>query len=238
VLVSFFVNDVSPYTDLDVTYNEEGIPVSYTVKPEVTAKEEAETPDGLRGAVSSWLRNHSVVFVFVRDHLRNIGAKRTRVHKTIDDQLFAPFRPYEPGDPDDPWPRVYRILDRLKQQANGNGSRFAIFLVPAAPYQMSQDDFEKWLDWWDLAPGGLIRRNPQDKILEWCGRTDTDCLDLLQVLEGRNYQDLYLAYDLHWTAQGHLLAAQALSQFIAVRGLLEPKTEPPGPSSTSTGSSQ
>jgi len=237
VLVGFFVNDVSPYTDLDVTYDDEGVPASYSVKPEVVAREEAETPHGFRGAISSWLRNHSLLFVFARDHLRNLGAERSRARKTIDDQLFAPFRKYGPDDPDNPWPHVYRILDRLKRQVGQHGSRLAVFLVPAAPYQMSPEDFRKWLDWWELGPDELVRTNPQDKILDWCSRSGTDCLDLLEVFEGKDYKDLYLAHDLHWTPEGHLLAAETLSRFIADRGLLEPKIEPSWPSSASTASS-
>lgn len=226
ILIAFFVNDISPYVDLDVTYGEDGVPISYAVKPEVVRREESELPDGLRGTVSSWLRDHSLLFVLARDHLRTLGAERPRERRSLDAPMFAPFRRFDQDDPANPWPRVFLTLDRLRQEVLTNNARLAMLLIPAAPYQMSEEAFGKWLDWWELQPHDLARRHPQDRILGWCARSETDCLDMLAVFEKTDHAKLYLAHDLHWTAGGHLLAAEGVARFLADRGLLEPGSGP------------
>jgi len=50
--------------------------------------------------------------------------------------------------------------------------------------------------------------------MEWCERSGTECLDLLDAFDGGSREELYFPHDLHWTAKGHETAAGAIEPLV------------------------
>lgn len=224
VLVGFFINDLARARELDVTYDADGLPVSYQRSPEMIAKDIAGAPRGITGAVSSWFREHSLLYVLVRRHLDGLMAGRRRPPRSAEDRAAdTPYlsvfrRPGSDAGETADWDRADRILDALERSVQDHGARFAVILIPA-PFQTSDAAFEAWLEWAGASKEGLSRREPQDRVMSWCARSDTPCLDLLPVFEKGDRDELYFPYDMHWTAKGHERAARAVADFLEAHRL-------------------
>lgn len=224
VLLGFFINDLARASELDETDAPDGVPVSYQRKPQMLARDRDETPRGVKGSVTSWLNGHSLLYVLVRKHLEHLAARREEsTKKTADAPGAEPyflsiFRDDASAAVARDWERAYRILDELKHEVTDRGARFAVVLVPA-PFQTSDDEFKKWLEWAGAAGKAMSRRKPQDMMLAWCRGSSTPCQDLLSDFEGGGRERLYFPYDLHWTAEGHQLAAASVARFLEANRL-------------------
>jgi len=93
-----------------------------------------------------------------------------------------------------------------------------VILVPA-PFQTSDGVFSQWLEASGASPERMSRRRPQDKVLSWCRDTSTPCEDLLADFESGDRERLYFPFDLHWTAEGHRLAARSVAGFLGANRL-------------------
>src|SRR5262249_7845368 len=74
----------------------------------------------------------------------------------------------------------------------------------------------------------MSRRKPQDMVLAWCRASGTPCHDLLEEFENGDRRRLYYDYDLHWTAEGHMLAARSVAKFLAAEHLPQSDAHPEG----------
>jgi lysophospholipase L1-like esterase len=95
------------------------------------------------------------------------------------------------------------ILERLKETAEARGARLAVVAVP------SKMEFLKG-----------VRYEPYQHELErMCGDLKIAYLDLAPAMKGSLLRT-YLRQDMHWTAHGHAVAADAIEPFL--EGLLVP----------------
>jgi len=223
VLLGFFINDLARARELDVTDGPDGLPVAYQRRADMIARDRAEAPRGILGGISSWLRSRSILYVLVRKRVDNLLAGTRRPAAPDDRAADTPYLSVFRRPEADPalaadWDRAYRILDALEKSVAGHGARLAVILIPA-PFQTSEAAFDAWLEWAGAKGEGLSRREPQQMVMAWCARSATPCLDLLPVFEPGDRDRLYFPYDMHWTSDGHALAARAVASFLEERGL-------------------
>jgi lysophospholipase L1-like esterase len=223
VLLGFFINDLARARELDETDGPDGLPISFQRTAQMVARDREQAPHGVRGAVSSFLNSHSLLYVLVRRHMENLmahrgSAARTEEKGNAEPYYLSVFRDdASPGVVQD-WEKAYRTLDELKRDVAARGARLAVILVPA-PFQISDKEFHDWLEWSGAAGQAMSRRKPQDMVLDWCRRTTTPCDDLLEAFENQDREKYYYPYDLHWTREGHELAARSVAGFLAANKL-------------------
>ena len=229
VLLGFFINDLARARELDETDGPDGLPVSYQRTAQMLAHDRQQAPHGLRGAVSSFLNSHSLLYVLVRRHMENLVAHHGPAALKPDDKsedkaeekepyYLSVFRDDASQSVARDWDQAYRILDELKHDVTSHGAHLAVILVPA-PFQISDKEFHDWLEWSGAAGQAMSRRKPQDMVLAWCRKTATPCDDLLETFENKDREKYYYPYDLHWTSQGHQLAAHSVAGFLAANHL-------------------
>jgi hypothetical protein len=160
-----------------------------------------------------------MVYALIRKRIDDLAVRRRvrpggRAARTSQDQFLTAFR-MDPGDESGqkPWARAGRILSALKEDAHSDGASLAVVLIPA-PWQLSERRWDLWLEWMELDRLIYGRPAPQARIMDWCARTETQCLDLTQELQQDEGADYYFRSDRHWTPLGHLVAARAVKGFV------------------------
>jgi hypothetical protein len=117
------------------------------------------------------------------------------------------------------WTHTERLLDALRDAVTADGARFVVMLVTARELIYAAD-WEKLLQTypamrqvaWDLD-------GPERRVLAWCERAGVSCVQLSPVFAARrDQQRLHFLYDGHWTAAGHALAAQTVTNFLRGMG--------------------
>lgn len=223
VVLSFFINDLSPAPAYDIARDPAGLPLSYTARPGGGRDADAPAP-GMRGTVTSWLNAHSLLYVFARTRLSRAGRAAPAEPEAPAEMRALPpeveaFRAGEPPPAD--WVQAWRVLDALRAETAAAHAALAVVLIPA-PFQTSEAAWSDWVAWLKLPPGSLERRGPQQRMLSWCAASSTPCLDLLDVFQDQPIDRCYIAHDLHWTDQGHEMAARAVADFLRAQSLPAP----------------
>lgn len=118
-----------------------------------------------------------------------------------------------PADWQDAWARTEALLAALRAQVEGDGARFAVMIVPPRE-QIYPADWQEVLQTypamqaiaWDV-------HAPERRVLDWCARTATACVALAPAfLAARDGGPrLHWRHDGHWTAAGHALAAETMT---------------------------
>jgi lysophospholipase L1-like esterase len=226
LLLAFFFNDLQDPTSMNVVRNEDGLALAYHAKSEVRRRRGIGADRGIRTKLSAWLRSKSLLFTLVRSRIHGFMARRRhgdRPDRPRPDlegtpEFFSVFLD-EPGPDVMPrWERAFLTLDALERSAARRGAKLAIIGVPA-PRQLGDEAFVQWAEFLNQDPAAVSRRKPFDMIAGWCERTGTPCLDLLDVFEGRDRDSLYFPHDMHWNADGHRLAAEAVHEFLLSLGV-------------------
>jgi acetyltransferase AlgX (SGNH hydrolase-like protein) len=224
VLLALFLNDLPGNSELEITWSADGLPLGYRRSAAAQEKKESETPHGIGGVTSAWLRSHSLLYVLARKRLETLVAGRARPPAAPSDTegiANAPWltalRARADGATAVQWERTYRMLDALSDLVKSQGARLAVIVIPA-PIQASQPAWQRWAASMP-DPGAFERRKPGEMVLAWCSRNGTPCLDLLETFEKQDPSVVFLRHDRHWTAQGHLVAAGAVGEFLAAHHL-------------------
>ena len=225
-ILAFFINDLSPDPSMRSVDGPDGLPIRYLRTPETIIRAQQDAPRGLSGIVSSHLRSHSMLYVLLRKRLDDLQVRRrlsgaNRVNRPAPEIFYLSAFEAEPADKSVPadWRRAYRILDELKRLTAANGARFAVILIPA-PWQITEQRWQQWVDWLGVDPSTLSRLRPQEMVTRWCVTSRTPCLDLLEPLKSKEVRAFYFPNDHHWTPEGHRVAAETVAQFIRARSLL------------------
>lgn len=224
VILVFFINDLEFPTSMNLVRDDSGLPASFSHRPEVVAKRLAKAPRGLRGAVSSWLKAHSLLYSLVRNRLDNM---RYRMQNPDEEQVT---REGYPGyltlffrEPDEAtrekWERGFQTLDALHALVVSHGAKLAVASIPAS-WQLSDDRLEKWAAGFGVDPARLSRRKPDEMLAGWCRKTGTPFLGLLDAFDGQERTEIYFPYDLHLNAKGHEIAASQIEGFLRARDLV------------------
>jgi hypothetical protein len=220
VLFAFFVNDLAPDSAIEAVDGMDGLPVRYQRRAESPERAEERARGGLGGFVSSWLRSHSSLYKLIRVRLDTIRVReKARASTPVEASRIIPYvdafrvRP-EGGPIPAEWERAYRILNALKMEVEGSGARLVVVMIPA-PWQLTEDGWDRWVEWQRVDRPSLSRLGPQEMVTAWCERSGTACLDLMEVFQEGDRQRLYFAHDSHWSPQGHALGARAVEAFLS-----------------------
>ena len=146
------------------------------------------------------LRSRSALLRFLKERFYRL---RTKLHvaprwRTTD--WLSAFDPAFASS--EQWRVTLALLARMNALCAREKIRFAVVVVPLAD---------------QVTDPGL--RSPQEVLRDFGRRESIPVLDLLPDFENR-VDEVYLVNDLHWTAQGHRIAAQSIAAFLAREGLL------------------
>lgn len=222
VILAFFINDLAPDPSMRRVDGPDGLPSFYERKAEVVSREREGTPRGLRGLATSWLRSHSMLYVLATKRFDDWRARRrpaARVKRDNASDIFylESFRAGTPAGADtEGWVRAYRILDELRRLVTSDGADLMVLMIPA-PWQISEQEWDRWVGWLGVEPASLERLKPQAMVRDWCDRSGTLCLDLLEDCREAPEGRLYFRNDHHWTPEGHSRAARCVSATLGAR---------------------
>ncbi len=174
--------------------------------------------------LSDWLRTRSALYRLVREPLT-----RRRASGDEDQEASLPSVPREflgwrrAGDPeaDEAWALTEALLLELRRRAEEAGSTFVLFYVPsrAAVYDAVWADTR---DLYGLSESDWSPVADADRLRDLCGRARLECvlpverfrLEAARLVDG---VPLYFPLDGHWTARGHALAADLLTEHLGGR---------------------
>lgn len=120
-----------------------------------------------------------------------------------------------PSEWRDAWAHTERLLGTLRDAVTADGARFVVMIVTARE-QIYPGDWQQILQMypamqhiiWDL-------NGPERHVLAWCERSGVPCVQLSTAFVARrDGERLHFLYDGHWTAAGHALAAQTVTNFL------------------------
>ncbi|MGA0867614.1 MAG: GDSL-type esterase/lipase family protein [Planctomycetota bacterium] len=155
------------------------------------------------GEVKAWLKQHCCLFnlaVFVADRFK---LSRKQARASVEDR--SPPVDARPVDADEEL--VYRhYLTLIRDQVSACGATFAITCIP--PRGLYEGG----------PPGGDAERMRHRAMLDVPRDLGIPCLDLLPALSvpiAADAEPRTFAFDEHWTATGHRIAADAMIPFVA-----------------------
>ena len=160
----------------------------------VSVHEELDFDDYARFALRvpfwrTWL-HHSYFYTFVN----------FRVYQRLRAAPLQEAYNLDRSSPDgcDQYPILFHMLDEIAAKSAAAGSEFALAMIPDA---------------YEVADG---RANAHDRILEHCAAAGHRCLSLVDALGAaiERGQTPYFDADIHWTKDGHAVAADALESFV------------------------
>jgi hypothetical protein len=147
---------------------------------------------------------------------------RERDGAGVEGQMLDLFRGKDSPQESRAWKTSELLLDATRDEAERQGARFALVIVPSK-WQVHKDDWQALLagrnepddDRWVL-------RGPDRRLVQIAQARQIPVLDLLPTL--RDAADsgprLYFPTDIHWTAAGNRLAAESVADFVLSSGLL------------------
>lgn len=141
----------------------------------------------------------------------------------VEGQMLEVFRFKESPAEVRAWKTAEALLTATRDEAERQGARFALVIVPAK-WQIYPEDWRALLaaigepddDRWVL-------RGPNRRLTQLAESRRVPVLDLLPVF--RRAADagrprLYFPVDIHWTEAGHAVAAEAVAEFLAANELV------------------
>ena len=177
-----------------------------------------------------WLRSKLQSYKLLREKLYIVAARFGLKTPYLADLGF--FAECARGDP-----RGRLLLDHtvallrgISEQAARTGARSAVFIIPVRA-QVYTELARRPAIYYGLEPDDRFLTLPSRLLSEGLAREAVPCLDLLPAFRAAAARSgpLYFERDVHWTPEGHRVAAEALAAFVTEEGLLS--GTPPAPSS-------
>jgi hypothetical protein len=113
------------------------------------------------------------------------------------------------------WQTTAAILAELKKQVEQDGARLAVVILPAQEqavpgvWEMNLQRFPAMQSAaWDLD-------QPNSRLAAILNELDTPYLDLLPLFRAADGASLFFPIDRHWNEQGHELAGEAITEWLA-----------------------
>ena len=148
---------------------------------------------------------------------------RERDGQGIEGQMLELFRFKETPQEVRAWKTVEALLLATRDEAERQGARYALVIVPAK-WQVHREDWQALLAARDEPDDDRwVLRGPNRRLAQLAEAHQVPVLDLLPPLRdaaeaGRR---LYYPVDVHWNAAGHEAAAQSVAEYLLSRGLLQ-----------------
>jgi hypothetical protein len=104
-----------------------------------------------------------------------------------------------------------RIVDELHAMAKEKGMPFLLVLIPYKDQLMEKEIHAQNEGYVGIPPHRLDLRLPQKVVTHYCQKKGIPVLDLLPVFQEESQRTkLFFDRDLHWTKEGHQVAAHAI----------------------------
>jgi len=181
------------------------------------------------GRPRSWVQtiaSHSAV----ANIMLNVGMKSTQVRAYLESHGLV--RPREPGywyerplyfteldaELELSWRTLFGILSLLKTDVERQGARLTVVIIPSI-VQVYPEVWERLIVAKSMWPDrGLDPDMPNRRIMQWSGKHGIRVIDLLPGFRdaGRKNPNLYYPVNLHWTADGHRVAADILAKELSL----------------------
>ncbi len=117
------------------------------------------------------------------------------------------------------WDLTLALLDRLREEVEAGGARFAVVAFPTR-FQVDDVLWAEHTRRAGLDPDRYDRRVPQQRLGAWSEETGAIVVDLLEGFRAHNVENsFYYRIDAHWNAEGHLLAAELTLGGLRLHGL-------------------
>ena len=140
----------------------------------------------------------------------------------IEGQMLEIFRHKESVPESRAWKTVEALLVATRNEAERQGARYALVIVPGK-WQVHQKDWQSLLAAQDeVDDDRWVLRGPNRKLTQLAELHGMTVLDLLPSLRraAASGRRLYYPVDIHWNADGHEVASQAVAEFLTANGLV------------------
>lgn len=139
---------------------------------------------------------------------------RTGYLKELDERTDIYLKEYL-ADTQVSWDRAKKTLNEIREFLAQTDIRFLIVLIPDH-IQVDQVLQSEYLRAIGVSRDRYDFRKPQRLLQEWCHSAAVPCANLLPVLtQDSEPARLYFLTDLHWTADGHRVAATYLTPLVS-----------------------
>jgi len=117
----------------------------------------------------------------------------------------------------DGWPLTRQALVDMLAQTQQAGAEFVIIIAPSKE-QVYWEQFQKVAPF----PPSYDIDQIVKPVREFCAREKLRCIDLAEAFrtQARMGKQLYFPIDTHWNAEGHVLVAQVVEDYLRDAGLL------------------
>ncbi len=116
--------------------------------------------------------------------------------------------------------RIGEILRELQRAVTAAGGRYVVILIPDE-FQTDRELRDEVLDLYDLESEDYDWERPQRALVEILEREGIEYLDLLPVLRDSTPGTTFRKHGTHWNIQGNAIAAEALLEDLARRGVID-----------------
>lgn len=115
------------------------------------------------------------------------------------------------------WTRTQAILRDLRDYLRARGIPLLVVLLPDH-VQLDRALQNEYLAAFRLSAEGYDFEKPQRLLRAWCAQQGIEVVDLLPALQAEpEVRALYFQNDIHWTARGHAVAADAILPALRAR---------------------
>ncbi|MFH0952865.1 MAG: hypothetical protein V1873_00895 [Verrucomicrobiota bacterium] len=158
---------------------------------------------------------------YFRHRLRVTGSKTRALSRYRPPELDLSRKKLSP-ESEEGYRVLERMLVRIVRLCKERGAR-CLFVVAPTEDQVDPERWAQLLKRHRVAPSDCDPAAPDRRLVEFAGREGLDLLDLLPLLRDAAAKGtpMYYTKEMHWTAEGNLVVADAVLDFIEAKGLLK-----------------
>jgi len=113
------------------------------------------------------------------------------------------------------------LLMEIHALSTNNGANFLLVIIPFKEQLRAGEIYAAGGKFLDIPPDRLDLGFPQRLLTRFCRNTGIPVLDLLPVFQEHNQAEgHFFKADIHWTGEGHKLAAQEIFKYLKGHGLV------------------
>lgn len=176
--------------------------------------------------IRMYLRVRSHLYAFVRQHAYGLYVASGLAKRS---QYLDPMglREWPPRVVNESWPAGREAIESIRDWCEENGARYLVVLAPTR-WQVDEDSWRRYRDAWERAEDAFERDHAQRVVRTELAEAGVEVLDLLPEMREATAagEHLYFRRDMHWTRNGHRVAARAVRRRLDELGWIAPEGDP------------